>query len=531
MFASALLSSVLSLAVVTAPAAAVEPEPTTPVEPVSGGGTTTAVDALAVVQDLLDGVTGPPTHDDAVPELTLALRDLALLKHRLPPVLRPVADRYLARPTDGAGDQFKDGYSVKEAPPVCSEVVCVHYVTRSDDRVPAADKDGNGVPDYVDFALTTMTHVHQTYVAAGYRAPRGDGTRGGNAKPDIYLANVGGRGLYGYCSTDEDFPVRGPQNAWGYCVLDNDYSRNEFPTSTPQDNFRVTAAHEYFHTVQFGYDISEDPWIMEATATWAEDEVYDRINDNLQYLKFGPMRHPGTPMDLFDREYPGLYHYGTWSFFRFLTERFTAAKGGMPVLVRDLWKRLDDAPGGPDDYSLQGLTRVLRKHKISLRDAFAAYSAANRMPARSYAEGKSYPTAPLAARATLAPGRLVAKPRRFTLDHLTSATVRYTPGKQLGGAAWKLRVKLDLAPRYRGSAAVLTVVPRRGAPESTLVPLDKNGDAKRTVGFSRGAVKSVEVTLANASDKFACNKRTTYSCAGRAKWDRQAARVSAKAFR
>ena len=50
---------------------------------------------------------------------------------------------------------------------------------------------------------------------------------------------------------------------------------------------QVTAAHEYFHLVQFGYDINEDGWIMESTATWAEDEVFDSINDNAQYLREG----------------------------------------------------------------------------------------------------------------------------------------------------------------------------------------------------------------------------------------------------
>jgi hypothetical protein len=29
----------------------------------------------------------------------------------------------------------------------------------------------------------------------------------------------------------------------------------------------VTAAHEFFHAIQYGYDVSEDPWLMESTAT------------------------------------------------------------------------------------------------------------------------------------------------------------------------------------------------------------------------------------------------------------------------
>ena len=56
-------------------------------------------------------------------------------------------------------------------------------------------------------------------------------------------------------------------------VLDNDYKSRQFPTNTPVENMQVTAAHEYFHAVQFAYDITDDLWFLESTATWAEDEL------------------------------------------------------------------------------------------------------------------------------------------------------------------------------------------------------------------------------------------------------------------
>ena len=61
----------------------------------------------------------------------------------------------------------------------------------------------------------------------------------------------------------------------------------------------MTAAHEYFHATQFAYDIAEDGWFLEATATWAEDELYDDVNDNVQYLTDSPITHPGQPIDKF----------------------------------------------------------------------------------------------------------------------------------------------------------------------------------------------------------------------------------------
>ncbi len=135
---------------------------------------------------------------------------------------------------------------------------------------------------------------------------------------------MGAQGLYGFCTSEKQFRPNGPFDAWAYCVLDNDYRPGQFPSLTPLENMQVTAAHEYFHAVQFAYDAFEDSWFMEATATWAEDEIFDDINDNLQYLRRGPLRRPQVPLDKF--ELGGLHQYGDWIFFRYLTEQFPARR-------------------------------------------------------------------------------------------------------------------------------------------------------------------------------------------------------------
>ena len=38
---------------------------------------------------------------------------------------------------------------------------------------------------------------------------------------------------------------------------------------------------------------------MEATATWAEDELYDDVDDNRQYLPPASSAGPYLPLDLF----------------------------------------------------------------------------------------------------------------------------------------------------------------------------------------------------------------------------------------
>ena len=55
-------------------------------------------------------------------DLTLALRDLALLKNDLPDSLQPAAERAAGPADRRRSHQFGDGYRVAEATPECSDV-------------------------------------------------------------------------------------------------------------------------------------------------------------------------------------------------------------------------------------------------------------------------------------------------------------------------------------------------------------------------------------------------------------------------
>jgi hypothetical protein len=404
-----------------------------------------------------------------------------------------------------------DGYTTA-AESGCNDDLCVHWVETTDDSVALTDANGNGFPDYVDRVADIVSGVAVMFRNAGYRAVRGDGALGGNSKPDIYLANIGDAGLYGYCSSDQDLPLDGPYDAWAYCVLDNDYSAGQFPTNTPLENLQVTAAHEYFHAVQFAYDVLEDSWFMEATATWVEDELFDGVDDSVQYLTDSPLTLPATSMDTFGN----FLQYGDWVFFRFLSERWPESQGGMPTIVRDMWRYADGVAGGPDDYSIDAVESALSDRGISLANAFALFADANRRPGTAYSEGASnrYPTSPLAARVTLTSRAKASTWSRFRRDHLTSATVSLTPGSGLSSAPWKLRVQIDLAPIAQGSAAALTVYRNSGSPVTQTVSLDASGDAVRKVAFRRGTVRYVEVTLVNASTRYDCWYDSPYSCGG-----------------
>ena len=156
----------------------------------------------------------------------------------------------------------------------------------------------------------------------GFRAPMSDGSsadHGPNDKLDVYLADVGASGLSGYVATDDpnanDDAYR-YRNYSTYIVVDDDFSTSQLGASGGLGGLRATAAHEFFHAVQYAYDSSEDPWLTEGTAVWMEDEVADDVNANRRWLRSSPLVHPWVPID----SSRGMNEYGAWIFWRFLTE-------------------------------------------------------------------------------------------------------------------------------------------------------------------------------------------------------------------
>jgi hypothetical protein len=349
-------------------------------------------------------------------------------------------------------DPEGDGYTVPEAPPVCGATVCIHYVTSTSDAPPLTDTTpANGIPDEVDRALETAEHVNSTYVDAGYRRPDSDGTLGGGSDMvDIYLADVGASRLYGYCTTDQEKADDDPTfNYWAFCVIDDDFSTAQFGTrNTPVEVQRVTLAHEYFHAVQFAYDAAEDGWIMEATSTWAEEQLYDGINDNRQYLKDSQISAPWAPLDYWSG-FPGeFYQYGNWVFFEYLTQRWRAKTGTMPTLVLDVWKRMSARAGAPDRHSTRAVREVLGKRGASFTTVYGQFVDGNRRADKTYPEGKAAAYKPAAPAKTWS----LSKSKRGTggwyylVDHLTSVPIRFKPARGLKHRDWKLRVSVDLPP-------------------------------------------------------------------------------------
>ena len=472
--------------------------------------------ALDEVEDLF----GPMTHAESrslirsgeSKDATLALRDLSLRLGSLSRAERSSAYAEFQRPwtTDSPG-----------SPKLCAANVCVHYLKASDAAargVPSWKTD----PAFAQTVLDTMVHVSQTYTAAGYRQPRSDATYGGDGRTDIYLADVGAQGKYGYCTVDVNDAgqyVFRPSNARAsdlpaFCVLDNDYSKDQFPTrhSSVQD-LQVTAAHEYFHATQFAYDYLEDRWFMEATATWAEDQVYDAINDNLQYLQRSQLRYPGVSLDTYNGA-GGFLHYGDWIYFAYLTQRSPARRGALPSLMLRMWQYADSV-SGPDLYSIRAVSSALAERHLGFTPTFAQYAAANRHPSTAYSdEGmqRYYPTTRPKRTVRLRPGKRTTS-AAFRINHLASATTRFIPRRLPG--SHRLKLSVNMANKRSGSGAEALVFYKSGRITTKGVRLGRSGNGTVRLPFSSRRVARVELVLVNANHAYRrCWVNSVYSCSG-----------------
>ena len=152
--------------------------------------------------------------------------------------------------------------------------------TRTKDAPP---QPALGVPH----ACRVMKNVWAEEVGRlGYRRPRHGRPPRRQRKFDVYLKDVGVGGLLRLLRPRAP-QARAPLGRLGLLRARRRLRPQPVRRAGPHQSLRVTAAHEFFHAIQFGYDYAEDGWLMEATATWVEERVADDVNDNRQYLAYG----------------------------------------------------------------------------------------------------------------------------------------------------------------------------------------------------------------------------------------------------
>jgi hypothetical protein len=442
---------------------------------------------------------------------TFLLRDLALRVRDLSPSEQREAQAILARPDGGgvpSGTHAWSGAERAAAESLCDpNPFCIHWTTTGNDA---------SATEWVDEVAIALNTVWDTEIdALGYRQPKSDGSsanNGGDGRLDVYLLDLGADGLFGYCTTDDPNTTNGYSyfDFSAYCAVDNDFLDfcGDLACSPEQAEkfLKVTAAHEFFHAVQFAYDATEDIAFMEQTAMWIEDEVYDDVNDSRRYLRRSALTNPAKPIDYG----AGGYEYGNWIFWRFVSHRYDRN------VVRRAWQLADAASGGPDDYSIGALRRALAQRGTSLHAFLAFFGRANRRPAAYYDEGTFYPAAPLAATYRVSRTRPTGwkYPR---LNHLTNRYYAFKPRRSVARKA-ELRVRVDLPKLKTKPLANLVVFLKSGAVKLKPIALDSAGKGGRRVPFGRAQVRRVELVLTNGSSRIdgaTCwSFLTDYACGG-----------------
>lgn len=431
-------------------------------------------------------------------DASLTLRDLALAVPHLHGADRVAAGRLLARPTDLGGDDL--GGVIFALSPIglqttCQDHVCVHYQLSGANAATADD------------ARRTLTSMNNAWAAEvtrmGYRAPLPDTGSGQAGNPDhrldVYLGNLRDLGLYGYCAPDGPSSSR-QQTA--YCALDSDFGG--FPRS-PDASRSVTAAHEFFHAIQFGYDVAEDAWFMEGSAVWMEDQVHDSINDYVQYVARSPISNPTVPVDQ-DTADDRLRVYGAFTLFTYVSQRFGAGA------VKEIW---GDAQGSR--FSLQAINAYLAAHRIAAGPFWNTFGLWNALQPGGYQERASYGSSRWTLKRTLS-GSAPAWAGRITLDHLASAPMRFAPAA--GMRARTLRVVVNAPALSRGGSAMVRQQYTDGRWRTLRVALNSSGDGSINLsGFGAARTRYVAVIPTNASTAMtSCGSGFAWSCGGTARY-------------
>ncbi|MBK36321.1 MAG: hypothetical protein CME26_12445 [Gemmatimonadetes bacterium] len=199
----------------------------------------------------------------------------------------------------------------------------IHYDITGSSSVPPFDDDSSGIPDYVEFVADTFEDVWDLEVTQlGYLEPPPDD----DGRYDIYIKNLGNSGVYGLA-----WPDPGGTTTASYLEIDNDFTENIYFTQG-RKAVQVTAAHEFFHAIQFAYYAPFDvAWWQELTATWMEDFAYDEVNDYYAYVEFF-QQDPEESLDKFS--FGNLRPFGASIFGHYIADVYG------PETIRATWESL-----------------------------------------------------------------------------------------------------------------------------------------------------------------------------------------------
>lgn len=266
----------------------------------------------------------------------------------------------------------------------------IHYDLTGTHAVDNIITNENNIPDYINTMAEIFEEVYNHEInVLGYTIPPSDGSTGGEFNLyDIYVKSTNAYGWTNHgalVGDNKNSPNVTENNAYlSHIIMRNNYIG--FP-NTELENIQVTAGHEFFHAIQLGYDGDEEIWLMEATATWMEEETYDDVNDCYQYM-IPWFEKPHISLN----PSHGLHQYGSYIFFKYIDEHL-----GGRNLIRKTWEQSRIFDSNDGDYSIRSVDLALKSVNHTFKKALNNMAIANRIlssdnSARQYAyeEAASY---------------------------------------------------------------------------------------------------------------------------------------------
>jgi hypothetical protein len=279
------------------------------------------------------------------------------------------------------------------------------YETSGTNAVPTADTNPpNGIPDYVE---KVATYFDESWTAEvdnqGFTAPPLPSGR--------YAVSFESMSAYGYTTVVN---YSGGQTRIVMHNTFNGFPGNDDPEGDVWGAAKVTAAHEFKHATQFATSRwSEGGW-NEVDATWAEEFVYDQVNDYYNYLPGeSPIRHPEISLDGGSTG-TGSYDDCVWEIW--MSETFGAQ------IITDYWnyRATHTAVTVMNSWEV-----ILGDYGLSLAEGWSKFTAWNygcgyrAVPGVGYDEADRYPYGTFVAYTTTYPFTTNA-----TVEHLAANQVR-----------------------------------------------------------------------------------------------------------
>ena len=247
--------------------------------------------------------------------------------------------------------------------------------------------EGSDAVENLDYVVTMSQIFEQVYSfftdTLGYDPPPPDPESNHNLY-EIYVENL--PTYYFGITYTTNANITAPACV-SYIRMRNNYSGSQFSDHTELENIKVTAVHEFFHSIQFGYNCYERLWFMEATAVWSEDELYNGINDLYRYLPSW-FSNPDKPID-----HESNHMYGTFIYFQYIDEHL-----GGPETIKTCWENSNNMASQVQDISFNAIDAALLEQNSSFEDTYVRMRIANRILSQnagiySYVEAEGYKSA------------------------------------------------------------------------------------------------------------------------------------------